>query len=267
MKITLNNNTCIPAVGLGCWSLSIHDILFALKKGYRLFDTAAQYKNENEVGTAIKEYGIPREEVYITTKLWTDDVRANNVENALKKSLKNLSVDYVDLYLIHWPAEGFEKSWLEMEKLYKQGLIRAIGVSNFNIAHFETLNKAGATVIPAVNQIEIHPLFQNKETVDYCKSKGIICQAWSPLGGPQTNDRENSTIKEIARHHNKTTSQIILKWHLQTGKTVIPRSANQTRIIENLDIFNFSLSDKELQAISKLDKNQRIGPDPNKFDF
>ena len=266
-KINLNNNIQMPAMGIGGWSQKKDAILEALSIGYRLIDTAAQYGNEAEVGAAIKESGIEREKIFLVTKLWTQDIRDRRVRAAFMESLQRLDTDYVDLYLIHWPAEGFEEAWLEMEELYKEGKIKAIGVSNFEPHHLEALVDAGATVVPAVNQVESHPYFSNKDVIEYCRKHGIVPEAWCPLGGPGSSELKDERIQSIAERHHKTTAQIILRWHLQRGVVTIPKSSKLERMKQNFDVFDFLLSDEDMSLINSLDCGKRLGAHPDTFDF
>ncbi len=273
MELTLNNGIKIPAVGLGVWQTAkgeetVNAVQMAIKAGYRHIDTAMIYRNEAEVGEGIKLSNIDRDDIFLTTKLWNDDVRSRNTENAYQTSLELLGVDIVDLYLIHWAAEGYQEAWSAMEKLYDAKKVRAIGVSNFQIHHLEDIAK-DAKYTPAVNQIESHPYFSNQELIDYCQDKGIVVTAYSPLGGRASdgNILADPTIVEIATKLDRTAAQIILRWHLQRGVVVIPKSKSEHRIIENFDIFNFELSSEDMQKISALNKNQKVGADPDNFGF
>lgn len=256
----------IPQIGLGTYALNEKSILTGLNNGYRLLDTAWQYGNESEIGRAIKMSGIPREEVFITTKLWTEDIRNGDASIALNKSLKNIGVDYIDLFLIHWPTKGFEKAWEQMVRLQEDGKIKRIGVSNFNIHHFEEL-KHVSNVVPYINQIELHPNFQNKEVVDYCNLNGILVQAWCPLGGPYNNYFKNSILIGLSEKYKKSVAQIILRWHLQKKILSIPRSSDKKRQKENMDIFDFYLDEEDMCLIDSFDTGHRIGVDPDNFSF
>lgn len=266
-EFKLNNGVSIPSIGMGGWSQKKDQILMALNAGYRLLDTAAQYGNEEAFGEALKISDVDRKDVFLTTKLWTEDIRQHRTREAFQESLERLKTDYVDLYLIHWPAEGYEDAWFEMEKLYKEKKIRAIGVSNFEIKHFESLRANGASVLPVVNQIEIHPYFRNEGVVDYCRKKGILSEAWCPLGGPSNMESNDEQIIQIAKKYNKTPQQIILRWHFQRGIIAIPKTSRLVRMKENLDIFDFNLHFEEFEMITSLDKGMRLGADPNSFDF
>ncbi len=265
--IYLNNDIKIPSIGMGGWAQKKEQILMALESGYRLLDTAAQYGNEEEFGAAIRETEVKREDIFLVTKLWTEDIRNKRVRDAFEESLTRLGTEYVDLYLIHWPAEGYEKAWLEMEKLYREGKIKAIGVSNFEKHHLESLKQNGATIVPSVNQVESHPYFRNQDVIDYCRSLGIIPEAWCPIGGPGKKETNEKIILEIAGEHGKTAPQIILRWQYQRGVIAIPKTSHFERMEENRNIFDFDLSLEEMEKINSLDRGARLGADPDHFDF
>jgi len=242
-------------------------VLWALEAGYRHIDTAAIYGNEASVGEGLTLSGLDRKDVFITTKLWNEDMRQGRQEAAFHDSLKRLKLDYVDLYLIHWPVPGkYEESWKVMEKLYKEGKIRAIGVSNFHRHHLESLEKI-AEVMPMVNQIECHPLLKQQELVEYCQSKNMAVTAWSPLGGQGSGLLDSPVLKEIAGRYGKSPAQIILRWDLQRGIITIPKSVHKERIQQNADIFDFELSTSDMNAINAMNKDQRTGADPDNFHF
>lgn len=266
VQITLDDGNLIPQLGLGTFDLKEEHIYRALEMGYRLLDTAWQYGNEAEVGRAVRKSGIKREGLTITTKLWTDDVRTGRVRRALEDSLRNLQMDYVDLYLIHWPAEGFERAWLEMVQLKKEGKIRSIGVSNFKIHHLEALKNVSDEV-PVLDQIECHPYFYDTDVIRYCRKDNIAVQAWCPLGGASARFPEKAVFHKIAERYGKTPAQIILRWHLQNGMLVIPRSSDAGRARENLDIFDFELMREDMDTIDALNTGKRIGADPDAFCF
>ncbi len=267
----LNNGMHIPQIGLGVFKVEDgreveETIDIAFKAGYRSIDTAAIYRNEEGVGRAIAYSGIPREELFITSKVWNDDQGYDSTLRAFDESLQRLGLDYLDMYLIHWPKPANHKikdTWRAMELLYKKGRVRTIGTSNFKPLHIEEL-LASAVTVPAVNQIELHPLFTQLETRAYCEEKGIAIESYSPLmqGGDIL---KNKTISGIANAHGKEPAQVILRWHIQSGFIVIPKSVTPERIQSNINIFNFELSDAEMKRIDKLNQERRIGPDPDTF--
>ncbi|WP_026496489.1 aldo/keto reductase [Butyrivibrio sp. WCD3002] len=265
--LKLNNGVSMPVIGIGGWSQKKENIIDALNVGYRMIDTAAQYGNESEVGGAIRDFGVGRGDIFLTTKLWTQDIREHRVKEAFEESLNRLGTDYVDLYLIHWPAEGFENAYLEMEKLYKEGKVRAIGVSNFEKHHLDALVQNGASVVPVVNQVEIHPYFSNSEIVDECNKRGTVPEAWCPLGGPGSSEMNDEKIQGVAEKYDKTIAQIILRWHIQRGVAVIPKSSNPERMKQNFDVFDFELDSRDMDIINELDCGKRLGAHPDNFDF
>jgi diketogulonate reductase-like aldo/keto reductase len=266
----LNNGIEMPSVGLGLWRSTDEDapraVRWALQAGYRHLDSAKAYGNEKGVGEGIRSSGVKREDIFVATKLWNSDMRKNTQIEGFEKSLKDLKVDYVDLYLIHWPVENFSASWKALEQIYKSGRARAIGVCNFQIHHLETLFET-AEVIPAVNQFERHPLLSQKPLIEYCVSKGITCEAYSPLGGQGCSLHTNPLLIEIAEKNGKTPAQIMLRWNLEGGLIVIPKSVKRERIIENINVFDFTLSQEEMAQIDGLNKDQRSCADPDNFDF
>ncbi|WP_368298301.1 aldo/keto reductase [Cytobacillus firmus] len=268
--LTLNNGVEMPQFGLGVYKvekgLQIENtVIDAINIGYRLIDTAAFYENEEGVGKAIKESGVPREELFITTKVWNTDQGYDQTLNAFDNSLKKMGLDYIDLYLIHWPVkEKYLETWKALEKLYKDGKARAIGVSNFQIHHLKDILK-NSSEKPAVNQVELHPLLSQKELREFCSEHNIKVQAWSPIARGRV--LEDSDIKEIAERHNKSAAQIILRWHLQNGIMVIPKSVKKDRLRENADIFDFELTEDEMRQMNALNNNHRFGADPDNFDF
>lgn len=267
---TLNNGVQMPWFGLGVFQANDGEevkqsVLSAIKAGYRSVDTAAAYDNEQGVGEAIQECGVPREQLFITTKLANPDQGYENALKAFEDSRRKLGLDYIDLYLIHWPVKGkYKESWRALEKLYSEGKIRAIGVSNFHVHHLQDLME-GSAVVPAVNQVELHPRLSQRELRQFCGENNIQVEAWSPLMKGQLLD--NETIVQLAEKHRKTPTQIILRWDVQSGIVTIPKSVKEARIRENADIFDFELDDADMKAVDALNLNQRIGPDPDNFDF
>ena len=252
---TLNNGVKMPSIGLGVFQIPKEDtekcVIEALKAGYRLIDTAAYYGNEKEVGDGIKNSGIPREEIFVTTKLWICDQGYERAKRAFERSLKNLQVDYIDLFLIHQPFGDIYGSWRAMEELYQEGKIRAIGVSNFTPDRLTDLilnNK----VVPAVNQIENHPFDQKEDEVLFNKQYNIQVESWGSLARGAFNIFENELLKKIGDRHNKSISQVVLRWEYQRGIVTIPKTTNVNRMKENIDIFDFELNDDEMGEISKL---------------
>ncbi|MEE2521894.1 aldo/keto reductase [Pseudarthrobacter sp. J75] len=263
-ELTLNNGVTIPQLGLGVFKVPPAEtqriVEDALEAGYRHIDTAAAYKNEAGVGAAIAATGIPREEIFVTTKLRNGE--QGQAQEAFLNSRNTLGLDYIDLYLIHWPVPSqglFTQAWKEMERIYANNQVRAIGVSNFLSEHLDTLLES-AEVVPAVNQIELHPSYQQAELAAKCRSLGIAVEAYSPLG--QGGDLNGNAVTAIAQAHNTSTAQVVLAWHLATGNIVIPKSANPARIRENLAAAELTLSDDELAAITALESGARIGSDP-----
>ncbi|MBS2968047.1 aldo/keto reductase [Metabacillus sp. KIGAM252] len=267
---TLHNGVKMPWFGLGVWKVEdgnevVSSVKAAIKAGYRSIDTAAAYKNEEGVGQAIKDSGIPREELFITTKLWNADQGYDSALKAFEDSMEKLGLDYLDLYLIHWPVEGkYKDSWKAMEKLYKDGKIKAIGVSNFQVHHLEDLMK-DAEVVPMVNQIEFHPKLSQEKVRAFCKENSIQVEAWSPLMQGQL--FEEPVLKEIAEKHGKSVAHVILRWDIQSGVVTIPKSVKEHRIQGNADIFDFELTQEDMEKIDALNEDKRVGPDPDNFDF
>lgn len=268
-NVTLNDGITMPQIGLGVWKAengdeTVNAVRSALETGYRLIDTAAVYRNEESVGQAIKEASVQRKDIFLTTKLWNSDQGSTNVRPALETSLTKLGLDYVDLYLIHWPTperQLFLESWHELEKLKAEGLIRSIGVSNFRIEDLEVL-KSESSTIPSVNQIELHPLFQQRELREYANATGIAIESWSPIGGSKGSLLDDERLAEIGQSHGKTVAQVIIRWHIQSGLIVIPKSVHTERIKENFDVFDFELSNSDMEEINAMDAGMRGGPDP-----
>jgi 2,5-diketo-D-gluconate reductase A len=273
--IALNDGNAIPSVGLGVWQTPPQEteqaVSAALQAGYRHIDTAAGYDNEREVGRAIAKSDIPREEIFVVTKLWNADQGYDSTMKAFEKSAKRLRLNgeggYLDLYLIHWPVPAigeFVDTWRAFGALRDLGHIRSIGVSNFAPEHLNTLIDATG-IVPVVNQIELHPLLTQVELREVHKQLGIATEAWSPLGRGRLLD--HPTITGIADANGKTPAQVIIRWHLQIGNIVIPKSVNPERIASNFDVFNFELSEDDVTSISSLDNGTRLGPDPRTFNF
>ncbi|GAA0463792.1 oxidoreductase [Actinoplanes capillaceus] len=267
--VTLNNGVTVPQVGFGVWQIPDAQtqaaVTTALEAGYRSIDTAAVYGNETGVGRAIVTSGLPRDELFVTTKLWIADLGRTSARDALHASLERLALDRVDLYLIHWPApatDAYLDAWQGLEDLYAEGLTRAIGVSNFLPEHLDRVIALGGTV-PAVNQIELHPALQNRETATAGRARGIATEAWSPLA--QGAVLTEAPVVAAARAHGVTPAQVILRWHVQQGRIVIPKSVTPSRIAANLDVIGFELTTGELAAIDALDRDGRTGPHPATF--
>jgi len=266
----LSNGVKMPWLGLGVWQAKngeevINAVKWAIEAGYRSIDTAAAYGNEEGVGKAIKESGVSREELFITTKLWNADQGYDSALKAFDESRKRLGLDYIDLYLIHWPVKGkYVDSWRALVKLYNDGLVRAIGVSNFLSHHLEDII-SDTGVVPMVNQFELHPWLTQKPLLEFCKKHNIQVEAYSPL--MRGKFKEIPLLDEIGQKYGKTAPQVILRWHLQNGVIVIPKSVNRDRIIQNADIFDFELSAEDMERIDGLNRDYRLLPHPDKIDF
>jgi len=265
--LPLNNGNRIPQLGLGVFQVDNAEdtknaIKWALAAGYRHIDTAAYYGNEQWVGEAIRESGLKREDIFVTSKLWNSERGYDETKAAFQATLDRLGLDYLDMFLIHWPAPGYVDCWKAMEDLYKEGKIKNIGVSNFNQKQMDEILEAG-TVKPVVDQIETHPYFQQDEMHAYLESKGILHEAWSPLGGGNNNALSDPVINELAAAHDVSAAQIILRWHVQREEIVIPKSIHEARVQQNRDIFAFGLDQDEMRAIANLDAGKRVGPDPD----
>ncbi|MEV0913220.1 aldo/keto reductase [Streptomyces sp. NPDC049967] len=266
-NITLSNGVTMPQLGFGVFQVPDEEttaaVATALDAGYRSIDTAAVYGNERGVGRALAESDVARDELFITTKLWNADQGYDSALTAFDASLDKLGLDHVDLYLIHWPTPArdlYSDTWRALEKLLADGRTRAIGVSNFQPAHLERLLKS-ASVVPAVNQIELHPGLQQRELRDFHARHGIATEAWSPLA--QGAVLSDEAVVSLAAKHGRSPAQIVLRWHLQTGNVVIPKSVTEARIRENLDVFGFRLSTEDIEALTALDRALRTGPDPD----
>lgn len=267
--VALHNGVHMPWFGLGVYKVTdqseiVEVVSAALKNGYRHIDTASFYQNEEGVGKGIRDSGISREDIFVTSKVWNDEQGYEETLIAFDNSLKRLGMDYLDLYLIHWPvARKFKETWKALEKLYREGRVRAIGVSNFHVHHLQDLMK-DAEIKPMVNQIEYHPHLTQEEVHAFCKKEGIQLEAWSPLKRGILLDEP--VLIEIGQKYSKTPAQIILRWDLQTEVITIPKSSNVERLKENADIFDFELTSEEMKQISSLNKNDRVGKNPNDLD-
>jgi diketogulonate reductase-like aldo/keto reductase len=279
--IELNNAVAMPALGLGVFlsppEQTAAAVQTAIESGYRLIDTAAAYRNERQVGEGVRRSGIDRADVFVTTKLWVGDFGYESALRAFEGSLRRLGFDYVDLYLLHWPVPSrFDStiaSYKAAEKVLAEGRARAIGVSNFNPRHLETLIR-GTGVVPTVNQVELHPYFVQQDVRAADAHHGVVTQSWSPIGGVYDRNRPDAgkplgdpTILELASRHGKTPAQVILRWHLEHGLSVIPKSVRPDRIAENIDIFDFVLAPEDVAAIDALDTGVRVGFDPEVVDL
>ncbi|MDO5701740.1 MAG: aldo/keto reductase [Lachnospiraceae bacterium] len=263
--IRLNTEAQMPLLGLGLYKMTAEKeaekaIRSASVMGYRLFDTASAYKNEEDVGNGIRNCGIPRQELFVTTKIWNNAQRIGNIESAFNRSLDRLGLDYVDLYLIHWPVPGcYTDTWHVLEDIYRSGRAKAIGVSNFNEYQLDDL-MSHSSIVPAVNQIEYHPLFNQDGIRKYCQQNGIAVQAYAPLARGAYLDRD--VLRIISEKYHRSTAQIGLRWILQKGCAVIPKSVREDRILENSQIFDFELDEREMAAIDSLNENYRCANIP-----
>lgn len=264
----LNNGVSMPWLGLGVWKVKEEEVqravIAAIEAGYRSVDTAAIYGNEEGVGEAIRYSGIDRDQLFITTKVWNADQGYETTLKAFNESMKKLRLDYLDLYLVHWPVKGkYTETWKALEKLNKDGYVRAIGVSNFQIHHLEDLLAQGE-VVPTVNQVEYHPLLTQQELHAFCKRNRIQLEAWSPL---MQGNLDQPVLAEIGSKYGKSPAQVVLRWDLQNEVVTIPKSITPERIRENAALFDFELTAEEMAAIHALNQNKRFGPDPDNFDF
>jgi len=268
--VKLNNGIELPYLGLGVFQTRdgvevVNSVKWAINAGYKLIDTAKIYGNEKGVGIGIKESGIDRKEIFLTTKVWNSDQGYDNTLKAFDESLRLLNVDYLDLYLIHWPVKGkYKDTWKALEYLYEAGKVRAIGVSNFLCHHLEDL-LGTAEIVPMVNQIEYHPYLTQPSLIEYCKSKNIQVQSWSPL--MQGRIFEVEQLVNLAQKYNVTPAQLVIRWNLQNGIVTIPKSIHEDRIMSNCNVFNFNISEHDMGIINNLDRDERVGPDPDHFDF
>ncbi|MEB3032618.1 aldo/keto reductase [[Mycobacterium] nativiensis] len=270
-SVTLNDGNPIPRVGFGVYKISAADaeqaVATALAAGYRHIDTAAMYGNEREVGRAVLTSGVPRHEISVVTKLWNADQGYDSALTAFDASMARLGLDFLDLYLIHWPlpASGkFVDTFRALAHLRDQGRIRSIGVSNFEPEHLKMLID-GTGIVPVVNQIELHPRFSQAELREVHAHLGIATEAWAPLG--QGSLLEHPTVTEVAERYGRTSAQVLIRWHIQLGNIVIPKSVSPERIVSNFEVFDFELGTAEMAAISSLDDGTRLGPDPRTFDY
>ncbi|MGI5328053.1 aldo/keto reductase [Actinomadura nitritigenes] len=270
--VRLNDGAMMPQLGFGVFQVTDeeaeHAVEVALRDGYRSVDTASAYGNEEGTGRALRASGLPREELFITTKLWNSDQGYDQTLRAFDASMRRLGLDYLDLYLIHWPMPGHDTymdTWRAFEKLKEDGRIRSIGVSNFTVDALRRVMDESGTV-PAVNQIELHPYFQQDELRAFHREHGIHTEAWAPLGQGQ-GLLDDPVLDRVAQAHGRTPAQVVLRWHLQVGNVVIPKSVTPRRIAENIDVFGFDLGPDDMKAIGELDKGARVGPDPATFEM
>lgn len=271
--IELNNGLKMPMLGLGTYKIGWTDvdvynaIRSAIDAGYRHIDTATLYKNEAPIGKAIRDSGVAREELFVTTKAWGSDILSGNIRKAFDLSLSLLNIDYIDLYLVHWPVRGKEaETWLEMEKIYKAGNTKSIGVSNHLKHHLEKVLEV-ASIKPVANQIESHPYLVLNDLVEYCEDNDIVCEAWSPLGSNKVPLLEENILKEIGNKYQKSPAQVVLRWNIERGVVAIPKSGDMNRQSNNINIFDFELTIDEVNKINSLNKNYRTGINPDDMEF
>lgn len=268
-RTELNNGVKMPWLGLGVYLVKEGDevknaVRSAIEAGYESIDTAAIYKNEEGVGEAIRESGIARDKLFLTTKVWNSDQGYESTLAAFNTSVKKLGVDTLDLYLIHWPVKGkFTETWRALEKLYKDGYVRSIGVSNFQIHHLEELRKV-SDIVPVVNQVEFHPLLTQRDLLTYCRDHKIQMEAWSPL---MQGNLDHPLLSELAQKYGKSPAQIVIRWDLEQKVVTIPKSIKPERIRQNADVFDFTLEPQDVERIAALNENKRFGPDPDNFNF
>ncbi len=269
MELQMNNGNTIPQLGLGVYKVgqdeAVQLMCDAIEVGYRRIDTAALYGNEAEVGQGIRASGIDRSEVFVTTKIWNDRQGYDESIRAINESLGRLDLEYIDLLLIHWPAPAkdlYLDTWKAFEKVYDQGLVKNIGVSNFQPNHLDRL-VANASIKPVVNQVELHPFFQQAEVRAANERHGVLTEAWSPLARAGHNN--NDVLVRISETIGKSVSQVILRWHIQTGNLVIPKTTHKSRLVENFNVFDFELTETEMISIASLDSGMRLGPNPDEL--
>lgn len=268
----LNNGLKIPVLGLGVFRMddkkeAYKSIRKAIDLGYRHIDTAMIYENEEPVGKAIRESGVDRADFFVTTKLWIDDIKNDNAQNALDSSLRKLGLDYVDLYLVHWPIKDkYVSIWKDMEKIAATDKVRAVGVSNYQENHIKEILDL-RSLVPAVNQIELHPYLSQNDLVEFCTQHNIKIESWSPLCANKNNLLDEQILKDLADKYSKTPAQIILRWNIERGLIVIPKSSNPGRQKENIDLFDFSLTAEDIEKVNSLNKDLRVGPHPDVVGF
>ena len=265
--LLLNNGIEIPRIGLGTWQMNekeqcISVIKEAIANGYRMIDTASAYLNESFVGKALKEQSVPREDLFITSKLWVQNYGYESTKAAFQKSLQRMQLDYLDMYMLHWAVEDYLGSWSAMEELYNEGKIRALGVCNFPIQELEKLLKY-STIKPVINQVETHPLYQQLEMKTYLKEQNIIHESWAPFSQGNTELFSHPLLKVLATKYNKSVQQIILRWHLDSGSIIIPKASSIQHLKDNIDIFDFSLTPEELTTLQQVDTGHPYSVSPS----
>lgn len=269
MNLTLNNGNSMPQLGLGVYKvgqdIAVQLVQQAIEVGYRRIDTAALYDNEVEVGAGVRRSGLPREELFVTTKIWNDRQGFDNATEAIDEALERLNIGYIDMMLIHWPCpkqDLYIETWAALEQALAQGKVKNIGVSNFQPNQLDRLVES-ANVIPAINQVELHPGFQQSEVRAANAKHGVLTEAWSPLGRGRFD--QSAILQAIAKKHEKSVAQVIIRWHLQLGNLVIPKTSNPDRLVENFNVNDFRLNSDDMKAIATLDAGERIGPNPDDF--
>jgi len=270
-KKVLSNGVELPVLGFGVYlspegKVTADSVRWAVEAGYRHIDAAAIYGNEESVGEGIRTCGIPRDQLFITSKLWNDDMRKGREREAFEESLKRLGTDYLDLYLIHWPVDEHVKAWKVLEELYEAGKVRAIGVSNYHKQHIDAVKEV-AKILPMVNQFECHPYLSQNALIQLSREEGMVCEAYSPLGGQNGPVLSDPVIQGIAAAKGKTAAQIVLRWHLQRGIVILPKSNHQERVQSNAQIFDFELTAEEMALVDSCNKDLRTGSNPDTFNF